>query len=81
MSEWSHLTRQIADTLSQVPANDCGRVLAYALAIKYNLTASKGEDHGTAHEIAMILFQVPDEEFFQVVAEAYALSINQSEDY
>jgi hypothetical protein len=80
MSEWSHLTRQIADTLSQVPADDCGRVLAYALAIKYNLTASKSEDHGTAREIAMILFQVPDEDLFQIVAEAHTLSTNQSDD-
>ena len=79
MSEWSHLTQQIADALSHVPADECGRLLAYGLAIKYNLMASKGEDYGTAREIAMILFQVPDEDVFKIVAEAYTLATNQSE--
>ena len=80
MSQWSHLTRQIADALSHVPASDCARLLAYGLAIKYNLSTSKGEDHGTAREIAMILFQVPDEDLFNVVAEAYELATSQSAD-
>ena len=74
MSEWSHLTKQIAEALEHVPASDCGRLLAYALAVKYNLPISKSEDHGTAREIAMILFQVPDDELFAIVAAAYALS-------
>jgi hypothetical protein len=80
MSEWTHLTKQIAEALEHIPANDCGRLLAYALAVKYNLPISKSEDHGTAREIAMILFQVPDDELFDVVAKAHALSTDQAED-
>ncbi len=80
MSEWSHLAHQIVEALEHVPASDCGRLLSYALAIKYNLALSKTEEHGTAREIAMILFQVPDEELFEVVAEAYALATDESEE-
>ena len=80
MSEWTHLTKQIAEALAHVPASDCGRLLAYALAVKYNLPVSKSEDHGTAREVAMILFQVPDEELFSVVAQAYSLSTHDPED-
>lgn len=79
-SEWSHLTHQIVEALAQVPASDCGRLLSYALAIKYNLSTSKTEEHGTAREIAMILFQVPDEELFEILAEAYSLAIDESEE-
>jgi hypothetical protein len=78
MSEPSLLAQQIASTMSQVPISNCGRVLAYALAIKYNLTAGKGEDHGIAREIAMMLFQVPDEGLFNIVAEAQNLSTIQA---
>jgi hypothetical protein len=80
MNESSHLIQQIAEALTHVPATECGRLLAYALAIKYNLATSKGEDYGTAREIAMILFQVSDEDLFQVVAEAYALAVNNPDD-
>ncbi len=80
LNEWSHLTHQIVEALEHVPAKDCGRLLSYALAIKYNLDASKTEEHGTAREIAMILFQVPDEELFEIVAEAYSLATDESEE-
>jgi hypothetical protein len=80
MSEWSHLTKQIAEALEHVPASDCGRLLAYALAVKYNLPVAKSEDHGTAREIAMILFQVPDEDLFTIVAQAYSISTNDADD-
>jgi hypothetical protein len=79
MSEWSHLTDQIVEALSQVPASECGPLLAYALAVKYNLPVSKSEGLATAREIAMILFQVPDEELFSVVAQAYSLSAGDPE--
>jgi hypothetical protein len=80
MSEWTHLTKQIAEALEHVPASDCGRLLSYALAVKYNLPISKSEDHATAREIAMILFQVPDDELFAIVAQSYALSTGDDED-
>ncbi len=80
MSEWTHLTKQIAEALAHVPASDCGRLLAYALAVKYNLPISKSEDHGTAREVAMILFQVPDDELFAILADAYALSTGDDQD-
>jgi hypothetical protein len=79
MNEWSHLTEQIVEALSDVPASECGPLLAYALAVKYNLPVNKGDGLATAREIAMILFQVPDEEIFSVVAEAYSQSTSDSD--